>query len=380
MRSKLGYPLYRWLLFFLIGLPVQAICYILWPLLLTYYLWSRSRLQGSFVIAPKEKWTLTDLIKFGRYDIFRDHYFLDTPDDHAALVHGYAWVLHQEKGFHGLKLLVDRENDTLLRRYPNNSGVPVSGDCLMGWVAHYVYRMGRHWDRPSEELRALANSYIKNCMGLPAEPLGFKVSNRSSNSGMNYTPDSWGGINQPCLGPQYFTSAALLRTAAREFGGWYWLVYFLHYWLMGGWLYSLLPAYHTHGNPLYYVQHITMLGIYAVAKDNPNPIYRWTQWWITEFMSPRGFVNPLFECYRADCGNAGQTQILSALWKCKRFKHVWPQIWPGREDWYEADNGEHHGVVAGAAKMLLDSVDLSKLKKGARGIASRPWTSLRSLR
>lgn len=358
----------RWLLFFVFGMPIQLLIYLLWVIVLPYYLWSRKKLVGDAPKVPPMKWTIKKLLQKGEVDKLRDRYFLwyntDDPgrqDDHAALVHGYAWSLRTELGYNGIHALVDSDHHTLFRRFPINSGVPVSGDCLASWTAACMYRFSRGLSLPKDRIKTVLDSYIRNCMGLPAENLGWKVSNRSSNSGMNYAPDSWKSINQPCLGAQYFTSAGLLKLGARMFGGWYWLVYFLHYWLLGGWLWTLLPFYHTHKDHIYYAQHVTNLGVYSVAKDSKNPLYKWTQWWMTHFMSPRGFANPLFECYRADCDNASYNDVEDALEKCERFKHVWPQVWPGWIDWYREDGRWHpltghlYGVTAGAAWMLLEA-------------------------
>ena len=359
------YILYRWLLLFLIGLPIQMICYVLWPLLFPYHLFSRWKLKGDLPTDPGHKWNLNKLKETGKRDPLRDGVFLDLTDDHAALIHGYFWALQPQHGKIGLANLVDLENSTLYRRYPSNTGNPVSGDCLAGWTAAMTYRLGQGMEIPKRHLKVLVNSYIKNCMGLPAQNMGWKVSNRSSNAGMNYTPDSWGGLNQPCLGAQYFTSAGLLKLACKVFGGKYWVVYFLHYWLMGGWLWTVLPFFHTHKDHIYYAQHVTMLGVYSVAKGSWNPAYRWTQWWMTAFLAPRRFINPLFECYRADCGNASLEDIEAALVKCTKFKHVWPQVWTGWINWYNEDDTDHpltgrfFGVVGGAVQMLQQA----KLKK-----------------
>ena len=362
------YVFCRWALFFLIGLPVQfLIVYPLWILLLPYFLWARRAIKTEAPEIPDAKWSIDDLIQKGRFDRRRLSLFLyyddtlDRQDDHACLVHKYAWTIGNIfDGYYGLWKLVDTENKTLFRRYPNNSGVPVSGDCLAGFVACATYRHSRGLDIPKRRIKIVLDSYIKNCMGLPAHTLNWKVSNRSSNSGLNYVPDSWGKINQPCVGAQYFTSAGLLRLGTRLFGGKYWLVYFLHYWLMGGWLFSIFPFYYTHKDLIYYAQHITMLGIYSVAKDSINPIYKWSQWWITKFITPNAIAHPLFECYRANCGNSSVGDIVSALDKCMRMKHVWPQEPPSTKDWYfkalSGPMGNIYGVTAGAAKMLRDEL------------------------
>lgn len=199
------HQLYRWFLFFVFGLPVQLLVYALHILAVPYYvLYARNKNLG---VAPKpvndRRWGMDQLFRMGRADPIRDHFFLDHQDDHSALIHMYTWILRSDLGYGGLKILVeDYYEPTLRRRWPDGSATPVSGDCLGSWTCAYAYRLRHGLEVPKKELKILTDSYIRNCFGLSVVHWGNKVSNRSSNGGMSYTPDSWGGINQPCLGPQ----------------------------------------------------------------------------------------------------------------------------------------------------------------------------------
>jgi len=291
-------------------------------------------------------------------DPIRDRAFINHGDDHSALIHMYAWALRTGLGGLGLKSLINpnKGNPTLDRLWPGRSYTPVSGDCLGSWICAYAYHLKHKLSVPRYELWILARSYIKNCFGLPNPHEADQVSNRSSNGGMSYTYDSWGGINQPCLGPQYFNTAGLLALASKEFGGWFTFIYYVHYWLMGGWLYSIFPFMAPHTQNIHYANHITTISVYAVATTTNNPIYRWTMWWLCKYTHPRRFLNPMWECWSADLGYSSKKDIDECIEKCLRIKHVWPQVWPGRKDWYDVDlKAPLYSPMAGTLKMLMDA-------------------------
>ena len=346
--------IYRWVLLFIFGLPVQLLTYAAHIFLLPYYLfYAKKKLVGKRPIETKKRWEIKDLISRSEKDSTRNVYYLFHPDEHTALVHMYFWIIHPELALQGLRGLVDTENSTLFRRMPIGGDAPISGDCIASWVCALSYRVHHGLDIPKKELRIITDSYIKHCLGLPAKNLDYRVSNRSSNGGMSYTPDSWGGINQPCFGPQYYTSAGLLALAVNQLGGRYRLYYWIHFIGLGGWLYWLVPLMHPHKAHWHYVQHITTISVYSVAVNTKNPIYKWTLWWLTKFMMPRQFLDPLLECWRADLGWSSKRDKEDCLKKCERIKRRWPQVWTGREDWYTIDKDTNHfSLVAGAAKLL----------------------------
>jgi hypothetical protein len=335
----------RWTLFVVVGIPFQVLCYALYPLLLVYYRFYVKPTSGEKLVLPAERWSIDELIGRASNDRLRDEFFLDIQDDHAALCHYGLWFLRPGLAAGGLRALL-YPNGGLRRRYPNDGGNPVSGDALSSWAACYAMHGG-----DKELLRSLAKHYTVNCMGLGAYAHDWKVSNRSSNSGVNYVFDGWKGINQPCLGPQYFTSAALLALAARDLGGWWHVVYFLHWLLMGGWMFSIVPFIGTHLADLYYVQHVTMLNLYTVSRCSRNPVYKWAMRYIAIHCSPGKNVNPLFYALAATALTESERE--EALKVCTRIKHLWPQVSPTSQSFFDSGmDNDFYSIVAGAAAML----------------------------
>lgn len=346
----------RWLLFIPIGLPFQILVYVLHILAVPYFLlFARKKAWGVKPDPPEMRWSINQLHFRGLKDKLRDRFYLDDQDPHSALIHMYMWAIRPQFARPALDELITHEGK-LKRRAPNDDWIPVSGDCLSSWVRAYAEFGG-----PKEKLRKLAKHYLSNCMGLYAHRLDG-VSNRSSNGGVTVIADGWPeikigdrkvGINQPCLGPQYYTSAALFLLAAKELGGYWWIVYFLHFWLMGGWLYCFFPVMYPHTMALYYVQHITLLNVSTITKLSKNPLHKLTAKYLYKFISPRAHMNPLFTCWVSHLLTMDERK--ESLFNCTRIKHFWPQAFPGLAEWYDIDlNRPEFSVVAGAAKLLLD--------------------------
>jgi hypothetical protein len=349
-------------MFIFVGLPLQFICYPIYLVLLVpYYLFfAIGRQQGVDPEKPTQTISHEELYKRAMNDKLKpglEGPFIANEDDHCLLVHGYTYLARPDLSASlALSLMVDTVNKTLRRRFPRNSDTPVSGDCLASWVATAARLYAKKNVLPRSLIKILTDSYLKNCLGLPAWRLDYKVSSRSSNSGVNLVPDGWKGLCQPALGPQYFNTAALLLLSAKTVSRLYYIPYFLHFWLMGGPLWILFPLVHPHHRALYDSQHVTLLSVYAIAKLSKNPIYGWTMRWLARTMSPNGFHHPLFICWLADAGFATKDEKQAAYRICQSFQHFWPQYWPGRADWYEIERDrETYSVVAGAAKMLEES-------------------------
>lgn len=341
----------RWILFFLVGVPIQAFILPLYAIFSAYFLLFIRGREGSKLSLPASRWTIPELLEKGLADPVRNDFFLDNLDNHNALVHFYFWILRPELAPHGLKKMV-YENGSLYRRWPNEtSDTPVSGDCLSAWVTAAT-KFG--CDR--EDLRKVAKHYLKNCLGLGSIFHGWQVSGRSSNSGMNYIFDGWGNFNQPVLAPQYFTSAGLLCLAANRLGGVWHLIYWAHYWKLCGWMWTLIPFIHPKGNQIYYAQHITLINLYSIYKLTGNPLYKWSISFIIKGCAPAGNIHPYFYCLAADVGMLSVEDIDKALKIMTVINHSWPQHSPSSEEYFKVEeNSPWFGPAAGVAKMLMEA-------------------------
>lgn len=250
----------RWVTFPLIGLPFQLLTYLVYPFAAIYFrlkirLKHPNNGQDSFakVSTQKDFETVQDPI--------RNTFYLDDDDSHTAMVHGWIWGLQEYKHLakDGLRNLITTTG-SLHRRIPDLHYLPVSGDCLSSWVWAYIASGNK--DPDSVEL--IAKHYLKNCLGL--EHRNGKVSVRSSNSGVNFCFDGWRGLSQPAFGPQYYTSAAIFALAREEVGGLWHLVYWLHFWLMGGWLWWIAPVLHGKNDTIYYAHDVTMKNLWSLQK------------------------------------------------------------------------------------------------------------------
>jgi len=353
------YYLKRWFLFFTFGLPVQLILYVLYPLLAIYFWFFVRGRHGEKISPPAPtRWSLAYLEGMGRVDPVRDQYYQDHGDCHGPLMHMYLWMLRPELAKGGLENLVFLEGNPVSegcvkRTAPNDYGLAVSGDTLSAWTS-----AAQRFGISNDILRKVAKHYLKNCFGLGAWPLNWQVSNRSSNSGMNTVGDGWKGINQPCISPSYFTSAALLKFAAKQLGGVWHAVYWAHWLLLGGWLYTLLPFVHLKGNSFYYAQQITLLNLVTLYRLTKNPIYKWSIRYIVIHCAAQGNVNPMFYCWAASVGALTLEERAAGERGLMSIKHNWPQHEPVAPSFYDIDMDNNTYSVAGGAATLFREGDV----------------------
>lgn len=352
----------RWITFFLVSLPFQLFTYSIYPLLAVYY-WFFVRGKFGQPITPPNppRWTVDYMVEQGKQDPIRDNCYLDNQDAHSALTHMYLWYLRPELAQEGMKNLIYEEQGGLRRRYPNDDWVPVSGDALSSWVSSYILFGG-----DKELLRKLAKHYLANKMGLGAYDFDWQVSSRSDNGGIGYVidgeerlTDAWYAyINQPCLGPQYFTSAALFLLASKELGGLWKLWYYVHFLVMGGWIFSLIPFVGLPNNDFYYVKHITVLNAYSCYALSKNPIYKWCLRYLAVHCAPSGNVDPMLYCFLAKAGALSKEELSQALLAAQSIKRAFPQNAPNDSSFYDSDlNQPIFSIAAAAAKMLKEEND-----------------------
>ncbi len=260
----------RWMLFFIVGLPMQALTMLLYPFFYLYW--------AIKVLPEIKKYALkinehTDYPDNPAYSRIRDLYFHDNDDTHNALTQYPLFHMHPELGQKGLELLVSPDG-AFLRRYMAgvSEGSKTSGDCVVAWC--FAYSLLPPVFRPRKALRRAAWHYLRNLgtKSINGSVQGW-VSARCNNLGVNYCPDGWKGIGQPCTGPQFYTTSALLALAYRENIFWK-AVFWLHWLVFGGWYWAISPMIFPKFNKLGYVRDITMRALW-VHQTVFGP-----KWWV----------------------------------------------------------------------------------------------------
>jgi hypothetical protein len=304
----------RWLMFFFVGLPIQAIVYLVYPLVAIYFhLFIKKKAWDNvgavpFHIMESKGVELEDLLKVN--PTIRDMSFLDNDDTHCAITHSSLWGLekYQDLADFGLKALV-REDGAVKRRYPvDQDYLPVSGDCLASW--NFAVMSSKVFIPSLTE--KVVDHYTSNCFGL--QHYNGKVSARSSNSGVNLVFDGWKGLNFPAFGPQYYTTAATLAMGARLSTtklkrAAYTVLYYAHFLLMGGWLWWIYPIIYSKTDLLYYTHHVTALNLYTLNKLGFGvSIHNAALRHIVKDLAPAGNCNPFLYALGFDMGALSSQQ------------------------------------------------------------------------
>jgi hypothetical protein len=340
--------LVRWLLF-PVSLLFQLITYIAYPFAAIYFINKiRGTLGKPLSNELEVRFRIQDTLASCKYASIRDKYYLNHDDTHNALLHNSLWYFKPELARQGLTNLV-RADGAVMRRYPNDQvGLPVSGDCLSAWVNAFANHGG-----DKAILRKVARHYLKNCLGIAH--YNGKVSARSSNGGVSYVFDGYKGINQPCFGPQYYTSAALFALCGKVLGPQWKLIYWLHWALMGGWLWWAAPILHSKTDMIYYTYHITCLNLHTIAKvKGLSWFHKKAFEWLTKKAAPaNGNVQPILYALAYDSGALSEHDAKEALKVAQHIKHVWPQRCPLDESFYEDGRNEPHFTTMGHAISLL---------------------------
>lgn len=273
----------QWLIFLFIGLPVQAVVYILYPLV--YFLWLMLVSTPISMKQPSSHEAVSDPT-IGKATIYNGA-LLDNADDHGAFSM-YGFIQKE-----GLELL--QTNGSLIRKL-NPDGTmnrwAVSGDVTVAWF--FANELA---DRKAsnEVIKNVADTYVKNLGTLSADEEGEYVSARCSNFGINYAKDSdFLHLSQPAAGPQYYTTAAVLA-GAYHLGFKYKALFWAHWLVMGGWFWAWAPIIAPNNDTWVYARDITMKSLY-VQLQVFGP-----RWWIKR---PMEFINDGLTTHENDLFNA----------------------------------------------------------------------------
>lgn len=340
------YYLLRWFIFLVVGAPLQQIANLLWiPLSAWFWFSVRGRAGAPLTPPSSPRFTTDFLISQGKLDALRDETdvpnpkgpYLNIGDDNGAIIHMFLWALRPELSRAGLKGLVDPTNGAMMRKCPLEGDlIAPAGDDLSAWTSAYASTGG-----DPEDLHKVTWHWVKNCMGIGSWCEGWQVSSRSSSSGINWTFDGTWYLNYPAISVSYFNTAPLLRLAARDLNPLWWLAYFAHYWVMGGWLWWALPWCNLASNTFYYSQEICLLNLRTLAMLAGNPIsramYRWAIRFIVIHCADQGNCDPVFYGLAAPSGALTQAEIDRALAAIVCMKPLWPQNEPWAASFYDAD-------------------------------------------
>lgn len=189
-------------------------------------------------------------------------------DDHGLLTQFYRFKLTRYH-IYKLSLFID-DNGNLLRTskelkdYRENKNVSL--DVLVAWLqCFYLVQAGHGQYEKKILLRKVANNYLKNLGSL--SDTGW-VSARNNNFGINYCPDGFLKLGQPCFGMQFYASSALFSVAKKELGGKWNAIYWLHWILFGGWVWWLCPIVFLPSNKLGYARDITMKALWIIKLSD----------------------------------------------------------------------------------------------------------------
>lgn len=274
----------HWLLFILIGLPVQVLVYLLYPII--YAVWMVVVFRPTFHKEQVQHEIIYDP-NIGRATT-HNGYLLDNADDHGAFSM-YGFIQKE-----GLELL--QKDGSLIRKLNPDGSMnreAVSGDVTVAWFFANTLADRKASD---EVVKNVVDTYVKNLGTLSYDDVaqGY-VSARCSNFGVNYAEDSdLLKITQPAAGPQYYTTAAVLASAY-HLGFKYKALFWAHWVLMGGWYWAWAPIIYPNQDTWVYARDITMKSLY-VQLQVFGP-----KWWIKK---PMEFINDKITTHENDLFNA----------------------------------------------------------------------------
>lgn len=259
--------LVRWLLFLFVGLPIQGVVYVLYPLIWLYWRLVIFKEPGDKLIAYHE---MVDP-SIGRSR--RMDGLLDNVDDHGAFsMYGALDKLAMET-------IVDATGNPV-RRVEDDWSLnqrQVSGDVVIAWC--FAYTAPSLTNKPIETLLDIAKTYLKN-LGVQSfdEINNGDVSNRCNNFGVNYCPDSETlKLGQPAAGPQFYTNSALFALASQH-SFLFKIVFWVHWIVMGGWYWAFAPMVYPDQKTWWYVRDMSMKALYVHKYVFGN------RWWIKKPM------------------------------------------------------------------------------------------------
>lgn len=273
-----------------VAIVFQLLTYVFYPiaiLLWRIFVYEKQDLENPLI---------DEIEELPRHSETRESYFLANIDDHASFTHVYLWLMRPELFAQGLHLL-GYPGDLACRFLDETRNYhKVSGDCVIfyAWAFALAHREKALLDSNYKTLKMLIDTYVKY-LGFRTKFADgkFAVSARCANFGVNIVPDGAYHLSQPCFGPQFYTTSALLALGARHLGGKYKVIYWVHYVLFGGWLWWLAPVLYTKKDKLGYVRDVTMKGLHVLRLSGyGNFMTRFAEKFIRETIAEKR--NPLF--------------------------------------------------------------------------------------
>jgi hypothetical protein len=277
----------RWLLLLIVGLPVQALVYVIYPIL--WLIW-RLFIYKKITI---QKIPLHEESTSREPETRINGLLLNNSDDHGALTM-YGFIEKE-----GLAMLLNKDGD-FSRRVEDDGTLnmkQVSGDCVATWAFAFMF-----CEKDPQTIKKAVDNYVLHLGTRSFDEINKGwVSARCNNLGVNYCPDAWMRIGQPCAGPQFYTTSCLLALAY-SYGLKYKLLFWSHWVLLGGWYWAFWPMLNTKNQPLNYAKDISMKALYIHLREfGPR-------WWI---IKPMIFINYKMSEYRNDlwCAMLGQKPL-----------------------------------------------------------------------
>jgi hypothetical protein len=324
----------RWLLFILLW-PVNMLTVLLQMLYAPYFLWKVKGRYGNDEVKVDHVRNLDQIIKLAKNTPYKSNGF-SAEDDHCLLVEAGNGLFNPEIQNKLIESTV-KPNGSLFRKVNLNGTeaaghVGVSGDCLASWM--FAYKL---WNINRPDLvERVASHYVKHCFGLRWNEKNG-VSARCSHGGLNVVVDGWPvnkkllgytfkhGSSEPLAGPSLLSTQAVLELAASEVGGKWKLIAKAHFLLMGVWFFKYMPMSHLPKDPIFYLQHITMLNLWVLAECGKN--YN-TAIKAVESMGPRGRAQPWITGLAWDQGLVDENRRQEAVKYLQGIKGAttWPQI------------------------------------------------------
>ena len=265
--------LIRWTIFIFIGYPLHIVTMLVYPLIHLFWRIYIFKHQPKKLSAEHENMPLLP-----KHMAIRNNCFHDNTDDHSALTHWGLFLTDVRIGMNGLMRLIDMQGN-FLRRWTNGKeeGFHTSGDAVINWcfAAALYEEKYKGLASVSGVFDLIAEQYLKN-LGTIANMGKAKgwVSVRCNNFGVNFCPDSQAlFLGQPCAGPQFYTTSAVLALAAKEHFKWE-IVFWLHWIFMGGWLWAFSPVLYTKDKGGWYLRDIVMKSLFVHKLVFGN------SWWI----------------------------------------------------------------------------------------------------
>lgn len=286
--------LIRWSIFFLVGLPIQLLVYILYPILVLY--WRIFVLQKVTNKALPHHNPLPTSLGLNTRN---NGLFLDNDDDHGAFTM-YNYIKEQ-----GLSQILDEQGNFLRRRNEDWTANmdQVSGDVVIAWCfANQFYKA------KDDDIRKAIKNYFKNLGTRSYDAINNgDVSNRCNNFGVNYCPDSdTANLGQPMAGPQFYTNSALLATGY-HLGLGYKVAFWAHWLIMGGWYWAWAPFIYTKEKQVWYGRDMSMKALWVHAQVFGK------RWWIVR---PMKWINEKISTHKNQMFDAMFGQEPQGLPQC----------------------------------------------------------------